>query len=189
MEQRSTRRLRLFLGIACPPLAPIRKTLQALRSSAVAREGNLRVVPERNLHVTLVFIGSLSPDDLSGLVDRMQAVVESIPAFDMTLQGSGRFARCLWAGAHLPDAVLERALILPDHLRQAGWLVNKRPLHPHLTLARFHEQGSNFADHWQALHSEQVWGQVQVRHVHLFESRTSADGLHYLVRHTFALCS
>ncbi len=183
------KRLRLFLGIACPPLAPVRKALQTLRASTIAQEGSLRAVRESNLHVTLMFIGALQADDLSGLVEHVQPVAESIPAFDMTLQGSGRFARCLWIGAHLPDAVMRHALTLPGHVREAGWPVDTRSLRPHLTLARFRERASTFADNWQAQHCKQYWGRVQVRHVHLFESRTGVDGPRYHIRHSFALRS
>ena len=72
-----------------------------------------------------------------------EAAVAGVPPARLRLEGAGTFppgrrARVLWAGIGGDAEVLVRlAAALTDACRAAGLRAEDRPLHPHLTLARF----------------------------------------------------
>ncbi|MCC6567706.1 MAG: RNA 2',3'-cyclic phosphodiesterase, partial [Anaerolineales bacterium] len=67
----------------------------------------LRWTPAENIHLTLKFLGDISPASVDELTQAVRASVDSIPAFDIQVGGFGSFpnfkrARILWVGAQAP---------------------------------------------------------------------------------------
>ena len=85
-----------------------------------------------NLHITLAFIGE------SNRVDALKACIDEVcrAPFTVTVGGSGRFGDLVWAGVRVspPLAALERRLRVS--LQRAGFHIENRPFHPHITIAR-----------------------------------------------------
>jgi 2'-5' RNA ligase len=106
-------------------------------SLALAGLSGGKPVPREKIHLTLAFLGSLSPGEI-GEATRIAAAVRS-PRFGFTLDhvGSFRRARVAWAGPpETPAALASLQSNLADALRGAGFRLDERPFAPHVTLAR-----------------------------------------------------
>lgn len=129
--------LRLFYAI-WPPDA-VRRMLW--RSLAPMRETlpSVRWVPPERLHITLRFMGDLSPELMPRLVHAAETLAEVDP-FEIGLAGTGTFpkrgpARVYWVGVRgdrLPGLRerLDRALVRDGVARE------NRTFKPHLTVGR-----------------------------------------------------
>jgi len=132
---------RLFFAVPVP--GPSRAPLEG----ALPRLGSLlsgaRVTPPGGWHLTLAFLGQVRPELADEVVRVGEAAVAGIPPARLRLDGAGTFppgrrARVLWAGVGGDAEVLVRlAAALSSACKAAGLRFEERPLHPHLTLARF----------------------------------------------------
>ena len=90
-----------------------------------------------DLHLTLRFLGELSPDALRAA----QLVGDAVRAepFGLRFDQAGYFARAavLWCGpTQAPTALLALVTQLEQGLAAQGFIPETRPYRPHLTLAR-----------------------------------------------------
>ena len=112
-----------------------RKELLRATRTAVRRSGG-RSTPPGNLHITLAFLGPLTEADLA-----MTVQVPPIPsaAFTIELDKLGYWprSRVLWLGAtRVPGELVQLERNLWDALVAVGFERERRPYHPHVTLAR-----------------------------------------------------
>lgn len=93
-------------------------------------------------HLTLRFLGNVSPDRLPSISRALRPVAQETPTFDLVLEGVGAFPsrsnpRVVWVGA--TDG-REEARALAERITRAldavGVEVEHEPLVPHLTLFR-----------------------------------------------------
>jgi len=140
-------RHRIFVAV---PLEP------ALRDGVRALERRLeeagvtaaRWIAPGNLHLTLRFLGHISPAQLSRVVRAAHAAAAGVPPFQITLSGVGAFPtmrrpRVIWAGiAEGASALTDLAARLDDALARERFPKEPRPLQPHLTLARIRNPGT-----------------------------------------------
>lgn len=128
-------RLRLFLAYVLPAA-----TAAALAGWAAAElEGRGRLVAERDLHVTLAFLGSRPVSDLSRVTDVLRglAVGAGAPRFELVGWREARSAGMVvlrdTAGAAEPFARL-----LHERLAAEGlYRPERRPWLPHVTVLRY----------------------------------------------------
>lgn len=95
-------------------------------------------VPIVNFHITLAFLGQLSPPQLNQLYQRMDNL-ESLPRCAMTLNQVGYWPKpkALWLGAEQTTAALSIIVkTLTRIAHQCHIDLQKRPYIPHLTLFR-----------------------------------------------------
>lgn len=96
-----------------------------------------RATHSSDLHLTLAFLGPLSPDILSCIAlaaDRVRAA-----PFDLDIDQVGHFsrARVLWCGpSSLPEPLSALVGDLQAQLSTCGLPADPRPYRPHITLAR-----------------------------------------------------
>lgn len=104
---------------------------------------HVRWVRVDNIHLTVVFMGNISEDDLGQIGEAVSKVCKRYGPFNISLNGSGIFGsrrnpRVLWIGL---DGDLERMSYfrnsLQKHLKPFGIKEEKRRFKPHLTLGRF----------------------------------------------------
>jgi len=102
-----------------------------------ARHSGGRVIPARNFHLTLAFLGSVAESRLAELHRCASATV--VRPFAVVLQVINWWERqellCLEPIAGI-DALHELAGRLHATLRGSGFAIEHRPFRPHLTLAR-----------------------------------------------------
>jgi len=113
--------------------------LDVLARNCAAQTGG-RAPPAENLHLTLAFIGNVTEEGRARLLREIGPIAAAaVPPFTMTLDRIGAFHKqgIAWAGPSSPDASLERlAHTLGDELAAAGFELERRAFHPHVTLVR-----------------------------------------------------
>lgn len=93
-------------------------------------------------HLTLRFLGEVSPDRVPSIATALRRVAEESPSFDLVLEGVGAFPsrsnpRVVWVGAVAGRTeVGELADRITRALDEVGVTVEHEPLVPHLTLFR-----------------------------------------------------
>lgn len=92
---------------------------------------------EHNIHLTLVFVGSVAAQRVPELKRLAASVVT--PAVELTIDDLHywRHNRIAWAGTRdVPGALAMLVEQLAGRLRQAGFTIDERPYVPHITLVR-----------------------------------------------------
>jgi 2'-5' RNA ligase len=106
-------------------------------AGALQRSCGGRAVPERNIHLTLVFLGDV-PREHAARLQVLAATVKAAP-FDLAIDHAAywRHNRIVWAGVRECPAALT-ALVgqLARRLAGEGRPFDRRPYVPHITLLR-----------------------------------------------------
>ena len=170
-------------------IGDLEKSLRYLRQADIA---GLRVARSSTIHLTLKFIGN-SPESLVGdIAGVMDQVTETHPAFElmtgniMALPDPHR-PRIFWARIRDESGrltVLKKDL--DSGLANLGFPIDKRPYHPHLTIARFKAHRLS-PDHLQSL--KQIGTStsiskiaIPVKSITLVQSILSPRGSEYIPR-------
>jgi 2'-5' RNA ligase len=130
--------LRLFVAIEIPEAA--KDVVQEAFAPWREEFPKARWVPRENLHVTLKFLGRTWPRLTDWVLKRVEEAVGELEPFDARLVGVGSFpsakrGRAIWAGFddHGPLGEVAGAI---DAALEDEFEPEKRPFHPHLTVAR-----------------------------------------------------
>ncbi len=128
--------MRLFIAINFEDaIKEYLKSVQA-RVKNISTGGNFS--REENLHLTLVFLGEVSPMNVKQIEQAMDEIKAS--AFALTLSGVGRFKQesgdLLWVGVKPNDSLSDIYDQLRLSLKNRGFSLESRAYTPHLTLAR-----------------------------------------------------
>jgi 2'-5' RNA ligase len=143
-----------------------------------------RWVRPENFHVTLKFIGEVSPGKLDAIRGALSAIRSHAPV-EIKFRGLGFFPHeqhpsVLWAGLAASANLPSLAGDIDGALETQGIARERRPFTPHLTLARIEPPG---------LHEElrgaiqksgaREFGAFQTREFHLIESKLKPTGAEY----------
>ena len=154
---------------------------------ALGRDGgSLRWVWPDQMHLTLVFIGNADEVRAHAIVDTMHHGLAASP-FAMVFTGVGVFPpqgapNVLWlgVGAGAREAVdLQRAVA--ERLEMVGVARERRPFHPHLTLARWRSSKPSDRRRVLAASGDDDVARIDVRVVALYRSHLSSAGPTYEV--------
>ena len=179
--------MRLFVALDLD--AGAREAIAALQrrvAQALGPDRSLKRVDPAHMHVTLAFLGEIADARVPSLVDELSVDIDTSP-FSAELRGLGVFPphgapRILWLGVgEGADEIAEVQQEVANRLERLDVLLEQRPFHPHLTLARW--RTSRPADRERALSADHdtVVARVNVHHVTLYESRLSPAGPSYTV--------
>ena len=137
-----TESLRAFVAL------PIDEELRARISEATEglkkQLNHVRWVSLENLHLTLRFLGSSSPESLGQLEPALRAATGACPPCEAQVSGLGMFPdggrpRVLWLGIVLPGPILRLQEACEAAAVAAGFPPESRPFRCHLTLGRFRD--------------------------------------------------
>jgi len=139
-------------------------------------------VAESDFHLTLAFLGDVSDHHVSDLVEA--AAVVRTPTFRLELASVGVFPsrgrpRVLWAGVKKEPRLLALQRVLALELRHAGFALEKRKFHPHVTLARIEGCPTDDVSDWLARHLSFCAGPFGVFEFHLVSSERPGHGPRY----------
>lgn len=145
---------------------------------------------ETGFHITLSFL-----DDVpSHRIRDAREVADSIrhPPLDLRLEGAGVFPnrgqpRVLWIGVRKNDDLFSLQRILQNELRHAGFQLEKRKFHPHVTLARLGEGPREAVSEWLAHHLTYQSADFRVTRFHLISSTRHTTGSRYTIEHSVIL--
>jgi 2'-5' RNA ligase len=136
--------IRCFIAVQLP--ADLRAALARLEQGERSSGDGWKWVKPDLLHITLRFLGEISPKEVENARVALREAAAQLAAFEFSVEGLGVFpspqrARVLWAGV---DAGREKLVDLAERISQAlsarGFPPEDRPFTPHLTLARARER-------------------------------------------------
>ena len=145
-------------------------------------------ISPRSMHLTVKFLGDIEEEQVDGIKAVLRTVVESTPAFSLTIGNIGGFPslerpRVIWAGV---TGQTDRLAILVSNLEAAlgtlGFASATQPYHPHVTLSRVktHSKKVGALLNSSALFNEQLdFGTLFVNRLDLFQSQLSPKGALY----------
>jgi len=178
--------VRAFIGIGLPP--GIRTGIADLVSPLRTKRDPVSWVPERNLHLTLKFLGEIPPDRTGELAALITESSRDIPPFELRIGDAGGFPsvrapRVLWIGFREPlELVRKLHQNMENALSGAGFPRDERPFHPHVTVGRVK---GRVAQGWGESYASAVSGgkfdAFRVTCCRLYESRLSPTGANYQV--------
>ncbi|MEO0009483.1 MAG: RNA 2',3'-cyclic phosphodiesterase [candidate division WOR-3 bacterium] len=139
-----TEKIRSF--VAVDTSATVKGELaQLLKNLKVETEFPVKWVKPEQMHITLAFLGDVTPEFIGNAESALRQSISDFPEFICRLTGLGVFpsmnrARVIWAGV---GAGADRVTVLQKRvvqaLQQIGFVPEKRPFSPHLTLGRLRE--------------------------------------------------
>jgi 2'-5' RNA ligase len=181
--------LRTFIAIALP--TQIRNKIEE-QQRLLARDLNdppVRWVKPESIHLTLKFLGDISPQQAQQIQSKMPEITSQFPATQVLVEGVGCFPnysrpRVIWLGLQDDQSVLSKLQSLLDSsLEDHGFSPEERGFSPHLTIGRVHrrvnhrqrkELGDNIA---QVI--VQTIGSFTADKIHLFQSELKPSGAVY----------
>ncbi|MFZ5881363.1 MAG: RNA 2',3'-cyclic phosphodiesterase [Chloroflexota bacterium] len=180
--------LRAFIALEIP--APLQQAIQQQTAGLqkMADSSLVRWVPSANLHLTLKFLGDVSPTNLQFVTQMLAREAGGCPGFSMRIGGIGAFPsprrpRVVWVGIQAPEPLRSLVRNLEAACTRLGYPPEERAFSPHLTLGRV-KQTAGPADLQRihaALEAAQVGpiGVVDVASVHLMKSDLKPTGSVY----------
>ncbi|WP_075182152.1 RNA 2',3'-cyclic phosphodiesterase [Pantoea sp. 1.19] len=129
-----TQPTRLFFGIALP--TSVQRALIAWRSTAFPAETG-RPVAAANLHLTLAFLGDVTPGQQARLSAQAGRIRQR--PFRLALDDAGHWpaSGAVWIGPHrAPRGLHQLATLLRSQAARGGCYQSPLPFHPHVTLLR-----------------------------------------------------
>jgi 2'-5' RNA ligase len=186
--------LRSFIAIELPA-----EIQAAIASSTAGLQKALpkplvRWVASKNLHLTLKFLGDVSPANLERLAEALK--VESVrqEKFSLSVGGLGAFPtprrpRVIWIGLEAPAMLTAVQRAVESVSSRMGYPTEERPFSPHLTIGRVGQDVSaaDLKRVCAAIEGATVGplGTVSVDAIHIFKSDLQPGGSVYT--HLYAM--
>ena len=170
--------MRAFFGLS--PDVTTKLAIQAWRNKAFPHFD--APVPAANFHVTLAFLGQVSPKQLDALCEAVEQISE-IHTFDISLNQVGYWSKpkALWLGCkETQKEHLQLAKSLSQIANSIGLQLPKQDYIAHLTLARKCSVNPPAA----LIEPTFTWRNAEF---HLYESVSGNKGVSYHIRHTWPL--
>jgi 2'-5' RNA ligase len=177
--------MRAFLGIGLP--AGVQEKIAAATAPLRGLHAPVAWTAPKNLHITLDFLGDISPEGVAIVERSMRVVASGTGPFSLTANGGGAFPgtrnpRILWVGFLEPlELVRQLQQNMGNALSGAGFPREDRPFHPHITVGR--TRGAlppAWGERFVQVLSGKGFGVVPVSSFTLYESRLGPGGAAYI---------
>jgi RNA 2',3'-cyclic 3'-phosphodiesterase len=181
--------LRAFIALEIPP--KVQEDLYRATSNLRRGTGSLiRWVPEENMHLTLKFLGDISPANVEFLTQMIRTEAEACNCFEIRLTGLGIFPnskrpRVIYIGIQAPAELESLQHAVESGTRRLGYESEDRSFSPHLTIGRVKNALRISAADQQkiqrALEETKIdsLGTARVNSVHLYKSDLQSTGSVY----------
>jgi 2'-5' RNA ligase len=186
--------LRSFIAIELPS-----GIQAAIASSTAGLQKTLpkplvRWVASKNLHLTLKFLGDVSPANLEQLAEALKVELVRHEKFTLSVGGLGAFPtsrrpRVIWIGLEAPALLTTIQRAVEAVSSRMGYPTEERPFSPHLTIGRVGQDASptDLKRISSAIEETKVGplGTVHVDAIHIFKSDLQPGGSVYT--HLYAM--
>ena len=180
--------MRLFIAISLSP--EIRNDFSVLLHKLGPLAPLVKFVRAENLHLTLKFLGEVSPVKLDAVCTTLSTIRSSRP---MTLEfrSLGLFPneshpRVLWGGVESSSNLKSLAADIDHAMHKLGFPLENRAFLPHLTLARFYKPGLPPKLGATVIeNSSRSFGSLTATEIHLIQSKLKPSGAEYTILQSF----
>lgn len=174
--------VRSFIAAEISP--NVRARASRLIKELSVTDAKISWVQPRNLHLTLIFLGDVSMNEVPQLCSAMTRAVADLPPFDLEVRGAGAFPnparpRTLWLGVgYGSEEMIQLHGALQNALVQLGYRSEGRRFRPHLTLGRVRQTPRDASALVQLLEDRRdfVADVMSVADITLFSSELTKDG-------------
>ncbi len=134
--------IRSFIAIELSDEARIALTDLQSRLRTIVPANTVRWTAPQNIHLTLHFLGNITPNDVAKVTEILQTTAPAYPPFSLELTGLGCFPdmrrpRVVWVGVTGETTWLVKLhRALGQQLKVIDFTPEARPYSPHLTLGR-----------------------------------------------------
>jgi RNA 2',3'-cyclic 3'-phosphodiesterase len=188
--------LRAFLASELP--AALQEKIQSATAGLrqALREDLIRWVPAHNVHLTLKFLGDVSPAGISMIEQMLTTEAAQFDAFDVQVEGLGCYPnpkrpRVLWVGLKAPPELASLQRAIEAGAARLGYESEERGFSPHLTIGRVRQNVSSgdIQRIRAVLESNRIGslGTARVDAVHLFKSELRPEGSIYTLLYSAPL--
>jgi 2'-5' RNA ligase len=180
--------IRTFIAAELP--LPLQDAIQKATSDLRKTLGDelIRWVPSHNVHLTLKFLGDVSPASLDQIKQILVTEAAQVESFAVQIEGLGAYPnsrrpRVLWVGLNAPAALTAFQHSIDAAAARLGFESEDREFSPHLTIGRVRQNLSNTEQQKvrTCLEETQIanLGTALVDAVYLFKSDLQATGSIY----------
>jgi 2'-5' RNA ligase len=158
----------------------------------------IRWVAPQNVHLTLKFLGDISPANLERLAEALKTEAVAHETFSISVGGLGAFptssrARVIWIGLEAPAALMTLLRGVEAVTAKLGYASEDRPFSPHLTIGRVRQNvsGLDFQHIRAVLEGTTIGalGTLRVDAVNIFKSDLQPGGPVYTRLYTLPMKS
>lgn len=180
--------LRAFIAVEIPP--EIHKAIESKTAPlrAILNSSLVSWVPTSNIHLTLKFLGGVSPANVELLTQMLSVEVSQHQSIALKFGGLGAFPnprqpRVIWIGIQAPAGLEALQHGVEAAAATLGYPNEKRPFSPHLTIGRVKQNAGPIGMQkiCNALEETKVGtlGTAQVTAIYLFKSDLKPTGAVY----------
>lgn len=132
--------IRSFIAISLSEQTQ-QKIFEATHYLRCPQTKQVRWVNSENIHLTLKFLGDVSPSNMKFLTGILSKEASKIEPFEFTISRLGAFPhirqpRVIWLGINAPHCLLDLQNRIERETRRLGYATEDKKFTPHLTLGR-----------------------------------------------------
>lgn len=133
--------VRVFIAIDIEDPSLLNKLCE-IQKEIIKTRAKMKLVERENMHITLKFLGEISPTKLSSLEKAVVNACKDFTKFKIELAHVGAFPsparpRVVWVGVNKGAEILKQlASAIEKETVRMGFKKADKPFHPHVTLAR-----------------------------------------------------
>lgn len=186
------KQVRSFIAVELPE--EMSKRIYSIVSEASKAGGNIKWVEERNLHLTLKFLGNVPEEAIPTVSATIESVASSFEPFEFNVVGVGGFPnltkpRVIWVGVSNTQHLLRLQRQIEEAMESLGFQREEKEFHPHITIGRVKSpHGISKVIEVLRKHEGEQLGKVEVKQITLMRSDLSPSGPTYtpISRHTLS---
>jgi RNA 2',3'-cyclic 3'-phosphodiesterase len=170
----------------------VRRNIAVFMAKAASLQAKgVKFVEDHNLHVTIKFIGDVPEERVDTLISSLSAIAAE--SFELCVKGAGGFPsnnrhpRVLWAGIEKNGSLLRLFDAVDRRLFEAGIPRDRKPFHPHLTIARTKTEIEKELFDFIQSHKAEEFGRFNVQDFFLYKSELTGKGPVYSRIGSFSL--
>ncbi|MHC4563307.1 MAG: RNA 2',3'-cyclic phosphodiesterase [Planctomycetota bacterium] len=173
----------------------VRRSLSKAAGWLPLDDAKAKCVEQENLHITLHFLGEIDDSRIMDAQRAAEAAAPDVQPFTLTARGlecvppEGKRLRMVWGGVEDASGRLgELYARLGEELASAGFVVERRPFNPHVTLVRikFARDPSQIRSAVGGL-TDKMFGSASVSKLVFYSSELTKAGPIYAPMATIAL--